>query len=144
FYIRSDHDTSFAGLTAAGQTATNFLTTFYNAVFGFHLAVQPSGGPPAVPGDFDGDSDVDGADFVAWQTNFPAQSGKTLATGDADADGDVDGADFVLWQTHFPTSPVGGGGAVPEPPGIILIVAVIALAVVQRPLLNRSRVVARP
>src|SRR5262249_1660109 len=34
---------------------------------------------PTVPGDFDGDNDVDGADFVAWQTNFPKASGATLA-----------------------------------------------------------------
>ena len=61
----------------------------------------------AIPGNFDSDSDADGADLVAWQTNFPATSGHTLATGDADNDGDVDGADFVVWQTHFPT-PAGG------------------------------------
>lgn len=61
--------------------------------------------PHVIPGDFDSDGDVDGADFVAWQTHFPTAAGATLATGDADADGDVDGADFVVWQTHFPTSP---------------------------------------
>src|SRR5690606_33311456 len=59
--------------------------------------------PPTTAGDFDGDGDVDGADFVVWQTNFPKSTGGTLATGDADADGDVDGADFVVWQTNFPT-----------------------------------------
>jgi hypothetical protein len=63
-------------------------------------------------GDFDGDNDVDGADFVAWQTNFPKSSGATRAMGDADADGDVDGADFVIWQTNFPTS--SGGGVAPQ------------------------------
>jgi hypothetical protein len=68
---------------------------------------------PAVPGDFDGDNDVDGADFVAWQTNFPKASGATLAQGDADNDADVEGADFVVWQTNFPTP--SGPGVVPEP-----------------------------
>src|SRR5262249_8693414 len=72
-----------------------------------------------VPGDFDSDGDVDGADFVAWQTNFPLESGATLAMGDADSDGDVDGADFVVWQTHFPTSP--GPAAVPEPAAGLLL-----------------------
>src|SRR5262249_3722491 len=47
-------------------------------------------------GDFDSDGDVDGADFVAWQSNFPKASGATRADGDADGDGDVDGADFVV------------------------------------------------
>ncbi|MCC7083591.1 MAG: hypothetical protein IT427_01130, partial [Pirellulales bacterium] len=37
-----------------------------------------------VPGDFDSDGDVDGADFVAWQTHFPTASGATLADGDSD------------------------------------------------------------
>jgi autotransporter-associated beta strand protein len=67
------------------------------------------------PGDFDGDGDVDGADFVAWQTNFPKPSGATLAQGDADGDGDVDGADFVVWQTNFPFSPGPSAAPVPEP-----------------------------
>ncbi|MCC7083803.1 MAG: hypothetical protein IT427_02220 [Pirellulales bacterium] len=61
------------------------------------------------PGDFDGDGDVDGADFVAWQTHFPTASGATLAGGDADGDGDVDGADFVSWQTNFPFTPTPPG-----------------------------------
>jgi hypothetical protein len=73
---------------------------------------------PAVPGDFDGDNDVDGADFVAWQTNFPKQTGGTLETGDADNDGDVDGADFVVWQTNFPYP--SGAAVVPEPSAFLL------------------------
>lgn len=73
------------------------------------------------PGDFDGDGDVDGADFVAWQTNFPLTSGATLAGGDADADGDVDGADFDAWQTHFP-SMQGSLTPVPEPAAMVIAV----------------------
>jgi hypothetical protein len=68
-----------------------------------------------VPGDFDFDGDVDGADFVAWQTSFPKASGATLAKGDADGDGDVDGADFAIWQTNFPDTLGPGSSPVPEP-----------------------------
>jgi hypothetical protein len=71
-----------------------------------------------VAGDFDGDGDVDGADFVAWQTNFPKASGATLEQGDADGDGDVDGADFVVWQTNFPHT--AGAASVCEPASIAL------------------------
>jgi hypothetical protein len=78
---------------------------------------------PRQPGDFDNDSDVDGSDFVAWQTNFPLASGATFAMGDADGDGDVDGADFVVWQTNFPTSPGGAASPVPEPAGVLLALA---------------------
>jgi hypothetical protein len=76
-------------------------------------------GVVAHPGDFDGDGDVDGADFVAWQTNFPKASGATLAQGDADGDGDVDGADFVVWQTNFPFAPGPGVSSIPEPVSIL-------------------------
>jgi autotransporter-associated beta strand protein len=75
----------------------------------------------ALAGDFDSDGDVDGADFVAWQTSFPTAGGASLAQGDADGDGDVDGGDFAVWQTHFP-GPAGPGAApVPEPVGFIAI-----------------------
>ncbi|MCC7083755.1 MAG: hypothetical protein IT427_01970 [Pirellulales bacterium] len=75
-----------------------------------------------VLGDLDRDGDVDGADFVVWQTHFPMAAGATLATGDADGDSDVDGADFVVWQTHYPTIQSQGNVYVPEPTAITLIV----------------------
>jgi hypothetical protein len=74
-----------------------------------------------VQGDFDNDGDVDGADFVAWQTNFPTALGATRAMGDADNDGDVDGADFVVWQTNFPFTPGGAVAPLPEPAAMMLI-----------------------
>jgi hypothetical protein len=80
----------------------------------------------AQPGDFDGDGDVDGADFVAWQTNFPKATGATLAEGDADGDGDVDGADFVVWQTNFPFTPGPGAAPVPEPATMLVGLAGLA------------------
>jgi hypothetical protein len=76
---------------------------------------------PLVLGDFDGDGDVDGADFVAWQTNFPTTTGATLDKGDADGDSDVDGADFAAWQTSFPTTPSPGVASVPEPAPLALV-----------------------
>jgi hypothetical protein len=82
---------------------------------------------PLVPGDFDSDGDVDGADFVAWQTHFPLTTGATLADGDADGDGDVDGADFVVWQTNFPHT--AGTAVTPVPEPQTLISAALALVV---------------
>jgi glucose/arabinose dehydrogenase len=81
-----------------------------------------------IPGDFDSDGDVDGADFVAWQSNFPKLSGATLAQGDADGDGDVDGADFVVWQTNFPFTPMPGRSTVPEPAGWMLTLVAFGAA----------------
>jgi hypothetical protein len=84
------------------------------------------------PGDFDSDGDVDGADFIAWQTNFPTVGGATLADGDADSDGDVDGTDFVLWQTHFPSGPAAGTSPVPEPGSWLLTIAGITALLAAR------------
>jgi hypothetical protein len=93
--------------------------------------VQALMAPPtqAVTGDFDGDGDVDGADFIVWQTHYPSGSGGTTATGDANGDGAIDGADFALWQNAFPTSP-GSVAAVPEPSTLvgIAIGGLLALA----------------
>jgi hypothetical protein len=72
-----------------------------------------------VPGDFNGDQEVDGEDFSIWQMNFPTASEALLGDGDADGDGDVDGADFVVWQTNFST-PALGVTPVPEPSAAIL------------------------
>lgn len=90
---------------------------------------------PGKPGDFDGDGDVDGADFVAWQTHYPLASGATLANGDADADGDVDGADFAVWQSSFSGSPV---STVPEPGSIVLFVGSLVGLVGVRKLAAKS------
>jgi serpin B len=50
--------------------------------------------------DFDGNSVVDGADFLAWQRGFGA-SNPTLANGDGNADGNVDANDLDEWMQAF-------------------------------------------
>jgi hypothetical protein len=57
------------------------------------------------PGDYDYDGDVDGADYVAWQTAFPWSSAPIWPLPDGDGNGKVDGADFIIWQTNFPYIP---------------------------------------
>ncbi len=56
---------------------------------------------PALPGDFDVDNDVDGADFLAWQRGLGATTGATRAQGDANADGAVDAADLAIWKANY-------------------------------------------
>jgi hypothetical protein len=60
--------------------------------------------PPATPGDFDGDDDADGADFLAWQRGL-GRTDAVRADGDADGDQDVDGADLALWGANFGPAP---------------------------------------
>ena len=57
-----------------------------------------------LPGDFDNDGDVDGVDFLAWQTGYYTAAGALRGDGDSDNDGDVDGVDFLAWQTGYPTN----------------------------------------
>ena len=48
---------------------------------------------PLLPGNFNNDGSVDGADLAHWQRDFGANR-----ASDADADGDSDGDDFLIWQ----------------------------------------------
>ena len=85
-----------------------------------------------MPGDFDGDFDVDGVDFILWQTGYPTASGATLGDGDADGDGDVDGVDFGIWQVNYPTAtPASAPQATPEP-ATLLVLALASLGMIIR------------
>jgi hypothetical protein len=68
--------------------------------------------------DFDGDGDVDGDDFLAWQRGNGTTAGATSAQGDANGDQMVNGADLTIWQAQFGmTGAAGMASGVPEPGG---------------------------
>jgi hypothetical protein len=52
--------------------------------------------------DFNGDGNVDGRDFLAWQRGY-GKTDPTLSDGDANGDGSVDGSDLTLWQDQYAT-----------------------------------------
>lgn len=67
-------------------------------------------GVDAVPprADFDGNGDVDGRDFLAWQRGY-GKANPALSDGDANGDGAVDGSDLSLWQEQYATpAPIEG------------------------------------
>lgn len=66
---------------------------------------------PSIPGDFNNDGMVNGADLEVWVDAYG-----TSDLADADNDGDSDGADFLVWQRNFtgnPPSPL--QISIPEP-----------------------------
>lgn len=66
--------------------------------------------------DFDGDGDVDGADFLAWQRGVGAAGGR--GQGDANSDSWVDGVDLGIWKSQFgETAALAAAKHVPEPSG---------------------------
>ena len=90
-------------------------------------------------GDFDGDDDVDGNDFLLLQRGMGMLAGAQLGDGDADFDGDVDYNDLAIWQQTFSSmaEPMGAASAhaVPEPTSLVVALLAIALG----SLITRSR-----
>ncbi len=84
---------------------------------------------PDIPGDFDGDGDVDGDDLSAWQGAY-----NNTAAGDADDDGDTDGSDFLIWQRNFTGASLSATAtAVPEPGAISLLgLSLVLVGMVRR------------
>jgi hypothetical protein len=106
-----------------------------------------------LPGDFDGDGDVDGRDLLAlqrdpnlgsltaWQANYGGSlSAIAVLPGDFDGDNDVDGRDLLEWQRNPSVGNLGdwkanfGTGtltatsmAVPEPNCLILLFGFVFL-----------------
>ncbi len=110
--IQSDSWDYFALRNASsGNGEFDFLLdNFMVEVFGSN-AVEDSG-------DFDGDGDVDGRDFLIWQRGG---SPNQLSAGD-----------LALWQNQYGTGALSALGVVPEPSGICLISLGLALMVGRR------------
>jgi hypothetical protein len=62
------------------------------------VPAQPASNPG--DGDFDGDNDTDGADFLTWQRNL-GRTNVLKSLGDANGDHHVSGADLADWKSHF-------------------------------------------
>jgi len=108
--------------------ATEFLTTtadrWESRLTLPGISIVDIGGGPSLPGDTDGDGDVDDADLGVAFSNYtgplaPNTGGKTAADGDADGDGDVDDADLGAAFAAY-TGPL-ASAAVPEPTSLALL-----------------------
>ncbi len=83
---------------------------------------------PTENADFDGDGDVDGKDFIAWQRGFGINDGSAQpADGDANGDGNVNGDDLAIWQNQYTVPPLTANvAAVPEPASAVLLLLAMA------------------
>lgn len=67
-----------------------------------------AGNTAGTPGDFDGDGNVDAADYMLWSKSFGSKSD---LRADGNGDGVVNAADYTLWKDHFGNSTAGAGNA---------------------------------
>jgi hypothetical protein len=74
--------------------------------------------PPVANGDFDGDGDVDGRDFLVWQRG---ESPSPLSA-----------TDLADWQTNYGTGGLAAISAVPEPTAMSLMMLISSMIAVRR------------
>ncbi len=133
---RNDADAGFGGLlrTSIGSSSNANLGTFSldNVLFEEGVSFERLGLNVGIPGDVDGDGDVDLADFAAIQNHF--QQTVTLRTdGDLNGDGFVDFVDFRQWKDNFTQPPgIGAAAAVPEPSSLAITAAAMSALGAQR------------
>jgi beta-glucanase (GH16 family) len=110
-------DGTWAGDVPAGGYGS-LLSSLTNVQVDY-VRVYTAVTPPAPSADFDGDGDVDGADFLTWQRGVGTFSGAVRANGNANAgmDGDVDAGDLATWREQIAEGGVAGSAVarVPEP-----------------------------
>jgi endo-1,4-beta-xylanase len=133
--------TNIDGLTV-GQDGTIDFTGFYGeyeiTVGGKTFLLDLTKGTTdysilvGIPGDFDGDLDVDGADLAIWQAGYGMD-----ARGDADFDGDTDGQDFLIWQRNFQTDSLSAAATIPEPATVVLLFAMLSMVNLRQRATNR-------
>lgn len=95
-------------------------------VDGYHAVMWT----PVLVGDYNGDGEVNAADYCVWRDSH-GQTGPNLPA-DGNRDEEIDDADYVVWKQHFGeslTDEIGEGSAarafthsaLPEPDTVILI-----------------------
>jgi glucose/arabinose dehydrogenase len=117
------HYLTFTGMTSAeGEINFNWFGTVgeFAGFNGLQLLLSA----PSIPGDTDGDGDIDDADLGTSFSNFtgplaPGTGDKTAADGDTDGDGDVDDADLGNNFSAY-TGPLVPSN-VPEPSTVALL-----------------------
>ena len=91
-------------------------------------AIHDAAAAELLPGDFDGNGNVDADDLAQWQGDLG-----NSANSDADQDDDSDGADFLIWQRNYNlVSAQGAINSVPEPTSTMLIAMCLVSCLARR------------
>jgi hypothetical protein len=88
--------------------------------------------------DFDGDGDVDGADFLTWQRGFGLTGSGLEGQGDANGDGAIDALDLAAWQSQYVATSSAAAG-VPEPASALVSLSVVGFGFSAARQLRRRR-----
>jgi hypothetical protein len=80
-------------------------------------------------GDYDGDNDVDSADYEMWQETFGTTGRGMLPAADGNNNNTVDAADYVVWRKNL-SAPMPGAASnidatVPEASALTLLVSAV-------------------
>jgi hypothetical protein len=86
------------------ETDSIVATTTSNTVNSTGTSEFSQSSTATLPGDFDLNGFVDGADFLIWQQGVGTPNAKYWQ-GDADFDGDVDTVDKGIWEDNFGQTP---------------------------------------
>ncbi len=120
-----EFETSFSGF-AESETTTFSQSDWSVSATAFGYAARQLG-------DFNGNGDVDGRDFLTWQREV----GVAVEAGngaDGNGDGMVDTLDLEIWQRHFGESinELSAIASVPEPHSLVLVVGVVFCCIRRR------------
>ncbi|MFN3167174.1 MAG: PEP-CTERM sorting domain-containing protein [Phycisphaeraceae bacterium] len=116
----------YTGSTTWSGTDENYIalsSNYLNGAFLNYFQVVGEEAPTSVPGDTDGDGDIDDSDLGTAFSNYtgplaPGTGTKTAADGDTDGDGDVDDSDLGTAFSGY-TGPL--NAPVPEPTSLALV-----------------------
>jgi hypothetical protein len=76
----------------------------------------------ATPGDYNGDSKVNAADYTVWRDSLGANVAQGTGA-DGNNNGQIDSGDYGVWKSNFGTGGVGSFSTqqVPEPSSLLLV-----------------------